>query len=243
MYRDHVWISTLRRLLVAQVFVLLCASAAWGQLTFGDQIRGIATSCKAPVQYNDHGSVHGGYDIHNKKTAPRCSGLGPATAESSASVGPPFLTSNTTAAKSVVASAETANRSWDWALLTPPSDWNGSVPVTLKSSYTFSVQGATNTTRPAGFAIQWYIDSAIRREAQKFRNGHATYPVKFDFDVPPSDTGTYEFEVTIAGATEASANRYGGSSASFSTSFMYFVLPKGWTCKWLSDGDACGVSR
>jgi hypothetical protein len=52
MYRDHVWISTLRRLLVAQVFVLLCAPAAWSQ-AFGTSVNGSAKACGKKKSYSD----------------------------------------------------------------------------------------------------------------------------------------------------------------------------------------------
>jgi hypothetical protein len=238
MYRDHVWISTLRRLLVAQILVLLSA-AAWGQQIFGDYIQGGAASCK-PVSYDISGNVMNGYDIHDKKTAPRCAGLGPATTGSSAKVGPPYVTSLTTATKSIEADGFAEEESFDTAILTPPNGWKGSVPVTLKTAYTFSVQGAS-ATRPAFFILDYYIDSVLKWQASE-THGHHTYNFGFDFDVLPSETGTYEFLVTIAGETDAFANPYGGSSASCSTSFMYFVLPKGWTCEWRSNGAACGVS-
>jgi hypothetical protein len=216
--------------------LLLYASASWGQ-EFGDHITGAALSCKE-VSYNISGNVDTGYYIHTKKTAPLCSGLGPATAQSEAKVGPPALSSSTTAAKSNEAEASSDNVSHDTAILTPPSGWKGSVPVTLRSSYTFSVQGASETS-PANFVIEWFIDSALKKSEKVEEDGHGTPNFKFAFDVLPNDIGSYEFVVQITGSSSATGFLNGGSSASFSTNLIDFVLPEGWTCTWLSTGEAC----
>jgi hypothetical protein len=237
MYRDHVWISTLRRLLAAQVLVPLSASAAWGQQAFSDHIQGYALACKY-VPYNISGSANNHYYPHTTVRSPRCGGLGPTTAGSSATVGPPTLSGSATATKSTAAVGPSVTTSFDKAILTPPSGWNGSVPVTLKSSYTFKVQGASAPST-AGFSILWYIDSVLKKSEKVTTDGHGTLNFSFEFEVQPTGTG-YDFVVRMDGGSGASAMRKSGSSsASFSTSFIDFVLPKGWTSKWLSNGATC----
>jgi hypothetical protein len=183
-----------------------------------------------------------GYYIHDMVTAPRCGSTGPATAKSAASVGPPALTSKTTAAKSTLAEASTENNSFDTALLTPPTGWNGSVPVTLESSYTFSVQGASATS-PASFVIHWYIDGVLKKSEKVDEDGHGAPKFGFDFDVLPNDSGGYEFLVKMDGGSSATGFVGSGSSSKFNTSFINFVLPQGWTCTWLSNGAGCDAPR
>jgi hypothetical protein len=226
-----------RTRLYVMVSLLLSASAAWGQ--FNDHIHGDAVSCK-DIPYDKRGTVEFGYHIHGNVTARACGVNGAATSKSYANVGPPrtFGTVTTTTAKGGDL-ADTSSLSTDTAVLTPPSGWTGGpVPVKLKTSFTFSIEGATSVT-PGTWALEWYIDSELKKEEDSFSNGNGKLNVAFPFDVEPDTRGDYYFLVQVTADTDAIAGPTGAPSVSIHTDSIDFELPQGWTCQWQSNGVSC----
>jgi hypothetical protein len=215
--------------------LLLSASAVWGQ---SDHIHGDAVSCTIK-SYDKHGGTVQGYYIRGAVTAPPCGLNGAATSKSSATIGPPAITGNavTTTAKSGDG-ADSTSLSTDYVVLTPPSGWTGGpVTVKLKTSYTFSVKGATSTT-PGTYSIDWLIDNEVEKTESSASNGNGTLNIAFPIVVVP-DKGFYSFEVGVIGDTDAIAGPNSAASVSIKTSFIDFVLPQGWTCSWASNGASC----
>jgi hypothetical protein len=227
--------------LYVTVSLLLSASTAWGQLKdqiFNDHIHGDAVSC-TDKSYSKRGGTVQGYYIHDKVTAPVCGFNGAATSKSSATVGPPAITGEveTTTAKSGDEAGSTS-QSTDAVELTPPSGWTGGpVTVELRTSYTFSIEGATSVT-PGVWDLEWYIDDELKKEEGSFSNGNGKLNLDFSFDVEDSGGG-YGFGVQVVGETDAIAGPTSAPSVSIHTSFIDFVLPQGWKCRWASNGASC----
>jgi hypothetical protein len=221
--------------------LVLGVPIAWGQ-SFGDQVIGEAVSCRGPNKY-DIGGSPGNYQIHGSITAPACQGYGKATASSSATIGSPTASAKVIATKGTLfgASSDAAAEATDLAVLTPPSGWSGSVPVTLKTVYDFGITGVGPSTS-ANYGINWAVTSGgvtkVNHTVEANFNVKGEQKPSFNFVIDQVNNA-YEFTLVVSGAASAVSSQSGGATAHFVTFPITLVLPQGWTCTWLSSGGAC----
>jgi len=221
--------------------LLLCAPVAWGQ-SFGDQLIGAAVSCVQKSFLIDGSSGH--YKLLDSAAAQACKGAGTATARSSANIGPPMTSAKavTTRAKAGDGSASEA-QSFDEAILNPPSGWSGSVPVELKTVYSFGVQGLVPPKTAGAIGISWIVTNVgvikVNHTVNVDSNGQGEQKLSFRFNVDESNK-SYTFALHVSGGAEATASKYGSPSAVFYTFPIKVALPQGWTCAWASGIASCG---
>ncbi len=237
MHRNHAWISTLRRLLVAQVFVLLCAAAVWGQ-DFGTSVEGSATGCGGKKEsYEDSNPINS----KGEKATPVCTSnpASEATATSQVQLTHPnYHPGHQSGGVAAIQGSGTAmSEAFDTVTLIPPFSFTDlSTVLFISDSWTVTHQG----TGSGSVTITWTIPNVFKHSVTTDTAGTQTLNPK----ISRSDS-TSPFQFQIKKTVEASASTsnpetVGAITYSSPNSISEIELPQGksggWKCTYASGG-------
>jgi hypothetical protein len=246
MYRDHVWTSTLRRLLVAHMnahrsqgipllgILLLCSSFGWSQsYTF---VQGSATACAPGHQYKKLG-----FGDISRKTSDSCS-RGTGTASSKASFVHNLVAMGTTAAYDGIAGANGEDE--DVITLKPPKGFKGNtVQFSYTDAFAFSISGLGGENQAQAF-VCWTIFEGSKLKFKECKssttNGNSRGQVHHDYVLTKSGSG-FQISTLKSASVAITAGPQPPrhiTTGSISPGHFHLILPKGWTCKYGS-GTAC----
>jgi hypothetical protein len=231
MYRDHVWISTLRRLLVAQVLVLLCAPALWSQ-AFGTSVNGSAKACGRKKSYGESNPLRseGGKGLECKNGAVAIASSQVLLTHNAGNLG----RQDGAVAVNNGGSATAMSEASDTMTLVPPSTYD-KLTVSLQMDDVFSVTAATGS---GSVTFTWVIPKVLKHSQTTDSNGLLILQPELSRS---NLTGPFQFQ--IKKTVEASASTSYEVIYYSTDGIPNFDFPlgrAGWTCTWAS-GRPCTV--
>ncbi len=224
MHRNHVWISTLRRLLISQVFALfVCAPVVWGQ-SFGTNVTGAATACGQTNKYSQDGDKS---SVGETQAGPCKTGLAAASSTANLDIDVPEVG----AASAHGGSARAASLTYDTLTLIPPSTFHEkSVTFSLLDSYDYKSGG--NGSGSVRTCWLWNLPAPTRSCAT--HTGSGSQKVKIPITLNKTNSG---FQTDISKLMQAQGSAPGKTAVSIAYKtwgLPNFALPKGWTCAFAS---------